>query len=195
MDGAAGVVLAGGQSRRMGRPKAALPAGERSGEPTLLRDRAALLAQVADPVWVSLPFGAPAGPGAIVDPCPSLGPLAGIEGALAQLEAAGGQWLLVLAVDMPNVPLALLWRLWSARKPGGVALAQHPAGRLEPLVSCWHRDARPAVSRSLAHGERAVRTALAQLPTAVVPVALAEAGWLANLNTPEDWEAWRRAPV
>lgn len=192
MDDAAGVVLAGGQSRRMGRSKAALAVDGDSGR-TLLADRVALLAQVVDPVWVSLPFGAAAAPRAIVDGVASPGPLAGIDAALARLEATGRRWLLVLAVDMPNVPVALLWRLFAARQPGGVALAQHPTnGRREPLVSCWHRDARPVVSRCLAQGERAVRTALDALPTAVVPVRPEEAGWLANLNTPEDWEAWRR---
>ena len=191
MDDAAGVVLAGGESRRMGRPKASLLADAPSGR-TLLVDRVDFLAQAVDPVWVSLPFGAAATAGAIVDGTPSPGPLAAIDAALARLAAVGGLWLLVLAVDMPNVPLALLWRLYAAREQGGVALARHPSGRLEPLVSCWHLEARSVVARCLAQGERAVRTALAALPTRAVLVRPAEAHWLVNLNTPEDWEAWCR---
>ena len=191
MNDAAGVVLAGGASRRMGRPKAALAVNDADGR-TLLDDRVALLAQVVDRVWVSLPFGAPAAPDTIIDAVPHAGPLAAIDAALARLQAAGRQWLLVVAVDMPGVPPALWWRLYRARRVAGVALAQHPHGGLEPLVSCWHVDARPVVSRCLAEGQRAVRAALAGLPTTRVPLDDDEVGWLVNVNTPEDWEAWRR---
>ncbi len=188
---AAGLVLAGGQSRRMGRPKAELPVGA-AGD-TLLASRVRLLEQVVSPVWISLPHGAAPGAGRLVDQDESPGPLAGIVAGLEQLARVGAEWLIVLAVDMPNVPVELLAALYGRRVGGGVALAQHPAtGRWEPLVSCWHRGAAEPAAACFAEGQRAVRAVLQALPTQVVRLAEHQAGWLANLNTPLEWEAWRR---
>lgn len=186
---AAGLVLAGGRSRRMGHPKSELALG---GE-TLQASRVRVLGQVARLVWLSVPFGAAPGPGRLVDGTPSPGPLAAICAGLEQLEPAGCEWLLVLAVDMPNVPASLLALLYEHRLLGGAAVPRHPAtGRLDPLVSCWHRQARRQVAACLAAGDRSVRAALQVIPTRIVTLPASQADWLVNVNTPDDWEAWRR---
>src|SRR5271165_5436727 len=102
----AGFVLAGGESRRMGRDKALLPY---LGEP-LAGILARTVSQVADSVHIigdpSLYacLGYPVTPDAVA-PC---GPAGGIYTALLQNLA---HWNIVVACDMPRVDTALLQKL------------------------------------------------------------------------------------
>lgn len=184
----AGLLLAGGASRRMGRPKAELPIAGR----TLLADRWEVLRQVADPVWVSRPYGSSPSAATVVDEAPDLGPLGGIIAGLERLRLQRREFLLVLAVDMPAVSAVLLRRVYAARAVGGVAaVGERPGGQVQPLVSCWHVDALLAVRHQLRAGEQSVATVIQQLPHRVVWLAPNEQGWLVNLNTVAEWEAWR----
>jgi molybdenum cofactor guanylyltransferase len=183
-------LLAGGESRRMGRDKALLPVG---GQPLLLH-----LAQSAAPVVNSIAVIAPPGRyealceplGLVVLPDlrPGSGPLAGIEAALARSQS---DWNLILACDMPFVDSAWLATLVAA------ALGQHAdvlcvasalgteeAPQPSPLCACWHKDALPAVSRALDQGQRRVRDLLPVLNTRYLfPV---QPRLLANWNSPTD---------
>lgn len=95
--GVTGVVLAGGGSRRMGRDKALL---EWRGRPLLDHVRARLWAAGCETVVTSR-----AAPGCIADDYPDRGPLGGIHAVLRSRPADG---YLVVAVDMPLLPVALL---------------------------------------------------------------------------------------
>src|SRR5579862_376258 len=93
------VILAGGQSSRMGRDKARLEIG---GWPLLARQIQLLRKVGVEEIFVSgrpdqdyAEFGCPV----LSDRFAEAGPLAGIERALAE---ASLPWLLVVAVDMPN---------------------------------------------------------------------------------------------
>ncbi|MBV9265741.1 MAG: molybdenum cofactor guanylyltransferase, partial [Acidobacteriaceae bacterium] len=110
---AAGFVLAGGQSRRMGRDKAMLPWG--SG--VLLEDVAKRVAVAAGNVAV---VGDPAAYGHLGIECladlhPGLGPLSGIEAALASNR---GTCNLIVACDMPGLPVEHLRALLRAAREG-----------------------------------------------------------------------------
>ena len=98
--GPTGVILAGGASRRMGRDKALL---EIEGE-TLVARAARLLAEVCGEVLIA---DRGTGPASVPDG-PGRGPAAGILGAA---RARPGWSLLVLAVDLPFVPVPLLKEL------------------------------------------------------------------------------------
>ena len=89
-----GFILAGGQSRRMGRDKATLKWGTGS----LLDHMTLLLSTVADPVRV-------VGRGDLPDRIPGKGPLGGI---LTALETSDREDNLFLAVDLPLLPQAFL---------------------------------------------------------------------------------------
>ncbi len=122
----------------------------------------------------------------IPDSFHGLGPLAGIEAALA---ATNSDWNLVVACDMPSLDQSLLESLFSmleshpATDPDCV-LPVHPDGTVEPLCAVYHRRALPVIRAALESGIRKVTDALR--PLAVTYVAAGSAAPYANLNTPED---------
>ena len=199
-----GVLLAGGQSRRMGQDKAALLF---EGEPLAARV-ARRLAAVCDEVlvasgdgrrlgWLGLPqvADARAGPGPLAGARPlaeadagaGAGPLAGIVAGLA---AARHPLVAVVGVDMPFVSASVLQELAGSWE-GEPAVVARIGGRLEPLHAIYARAAGPALGRLLEQGERSVHRALETLGARVIPgEALAgadpEGRFALNLNRPQD---------
>src|ERR1700716_3400762 len=96
------VILAGGLSRRMGRDKASLPAGDG----TLIEHLARRLAPVVDETIGAGGSGRSSLPGVIMvdDRYPGLGPLAGIH---AGLRAARYRHVWVVGCDLPDADPAL----------------------------------------------------------------------------------------
>ena len=182
-----GLVLAGGESRRLGSDKArwsdaALPA--RAAEAL-----AAVCAEVAvaDRGRRLLPDRPSLADG------PGKGPAAGILGGAA---AYPGRPLLVLACDLPRVPAGLLAEL--ARSTGmDWALPRWTGGR-EPLCALYG----PAALAVLAVRVERGSFALHDLDEGGLEVRHLEgedlqrfgepAEIFLNLNTPEDLERWRR---
>ena len=168
-----GVVLAGGASSRMGRDKALI---ELEGE-TLVAGAARRLREVCEEVVVAdagrglLPGSVPDGPGQ--------GPAAGILGAA---RARPGERLLVLAVDLPKVPVSLLERL--AGTEADLAIPRWEEG-LEPLCALYGPAAIQALEERVGRGRLDLRT-LPETPGLRV-VYLEEPGEVfLNLNRPED---------
>lgn len=185
---AAGLLLTGGASRRMGRDKAELViAGER------LADRSArVLAAVCDPVLEVGP-GRSALDGVVDDESAAgaarAGPLAALVTGAAALRARGYEGAVVLlAVDLPFAGVALL-RL----------VANHPApDTVVPVAggvrqSCCARYAPAALETAgelVERGERALHRLLSAVPVVEIGEeewrAVAPADSLAGLDTPED---------
>jgi molybdopterin-guanine dinucleotide biosynthesis protein A len=143
-----GVAVAGGESRRMGRDKAFLPWGETD----LLGHALARLRMVTDDVRIlsgaELRYtdrGVPVE----VDAAPDLGPLGGLAAAL---EAAAGEDVLLLGVDLPLVPPALLTRLTELAR-GFEAVVPVPARGPEPLCALYGPTCREAVQRHVVGGD------------------------------------------
>jgi molybdopterin-guanine dinucleotide biosynthesis protein A len=183
-----GVVLAGGDSRRMGRPKAWLPGP--GGRPLVVTAFEALRAAGAREVLVAArddaaPFARLAPALAVVlDRGHDLGPLAGLEAAL---RATTTDWVLVVACDMPHLDPALLRRIADAAlsaPSGTLAVVPTVEGRAQPLHAAYHRDAVRLVAAAL--DARALR--LMDLVRALDPLwlDLAPSASFANWNTPED---------
>ncbi len=198
-----GVVLAGGASSRLGRDKALLIAAGQ----TLAARAAAKLAAVcpevvaADAARNLLP-GIPSLPDG-----PGQGPAAGILGAA---HARPAHSLLVLACDLPDVPVALLTELAvlgrkasGEKNPGGEETGRPDfvvprwSTRLEPLCAFYGHAALEALARRVARGRFAPHE-LADEPKLVVrfleepdlarfgdPAAL-----FLNLNSPLDVASW-----
>ena len=186
MVSAVAFVVAGGQSRRMGRDKALLPWGETD----LLGHALARLREVARDVRILcgaetryLERGVPVE----TDPVRGAGPLAGV---LAGLTAAPGRPGLFLAVDLPQVPVGLLRRLVERAEDGDAVVPVSPRGP-EPLCAVYGPGCLEPIRRRIAAGDSkmtafwpAVR--VIELGTAEL-AAFGDPGDLfRNLNTPAD---------
>lgn len=168
-----GVVLAGGQSRRMGRDKALL---EHHGRP-LLRRQVDVLATLCGQVVVS---GDYAGFDCVPDQGGRCGPLGGIHAVCRRFP---GTAMLVIPVDMPLVAPKDLAELLKQRGPchfdGQPLPAFFPDGRLlaQALQGIFEQ---PEAGLSIR-----------RLHAALVSQALDGAGFDAlNVNTPEQWAAF-----
>jgi molybdenum cofactor guanylyltransferase len=164
-------VLAGGQSRRMGRAKAVV---ELAGLPLIAHAIAAAAAAGLEPVVVAKPGSElpPLDVPVWEEAAETSHPLAGL---VCALERAGGP-VVVLTCDMPFVTPGLLSRLAAA--PGTATAGQPFPGRYEP-------SALP-VLRAALERETSVKAALAELSPAVLA---AEADELDGVNTPEELAA------
>jgi molybdopterin-guanine dinucleotide biosynthesis protein A len=172
---AAGFVLVGGKSRRMGRDKALLPwnSGVLAHEIAIRVSAAAGSATlVGDPaLYGSLGFPC------IPDVRPGLGPLAGLETALTATLALRN---LVIACDMPDLPLHHLRTLLDTS--GDCIVTEDATGQLHPLCAVYHARCLPAVRESLDRHDLKLLDLVLQLK----PVYVRYPGALPNINTLED---------
>ena len=175
------ILLAGGDSRRMGRPKALLPVEDL----TLIEWLAQRLAPDFEQTLVAARESAQLPESLrqrfLADRHAGAGPLAGIE---AGLLAAGGRPLVAVACDMPFVTSELVRRLLRASS-GHVAAAPESGGRLHPACAAYRAGALEPISAALERGERRAVDVLAGLD--VCRVRVEDARLLANLNTPADY--------
>lgn len=183
----AGIVLAGGKSRRMGLDKASLVVG---GD-TLLQTVIARLAEVATPIYVAAsPFrscSVPVGVRVVHDVVQDAGPLAGI---VTGLLAAGEGSHIVAACDMPFLNPAVL-RLLLFRLQDHDAAVPVVNGRPEPTCAAYSGTALPRLQDCLAQELLALHRALDRLNVAYVPEedlrqVDAELRCFTNINTPEE---------
>ena len=179
-----GVVLTGGQSRRMGRTKALVDV---DGTPMTRRVIVALeevgctavTAIGGDPAELAA-LGVPV----IPDDHPGEGPLGGIATALRRHEADPGAEVLVVACDLPFLrsgDLGLLVAAAAANPEADVVVAR--TRRREPGCALWRPSSHAAVRAAFDSGERAVHRVLDGLRT--VEVDLPESA-LRNINAPGD---------
>jgi len=189
MEGAiAAVVLAGGQSSRMGQDKARVTV---QGKPMLQRvcEAAQHCAQsviVVSP-WVAQYHSMmPVGCIALVEQVQGKpqGPLVAFVQAIATVEA---EWVLLLACDLPNLDGEVLsqWADMLAQIPTD-AIAYLPRSHQgwEPLCGFYHQRCRPSLQQFVDNGGRSFQRWL--VSQTVQPIPAVPAQLLFNCNTPED---------
>ena len=142
------LVLAGGDSRRMGRAKAWLEVGETN----LLRYVANRLAPAFSEVMVSFAepeqLEEPVPYRIVFDRKPSAGPLAGLEAGLA---AARNEVIFAVACDMPYVTPYVAQLAVAAARASDAAIPRVDA-RPEPACGAYRRSALPAITAALNEG-------------------------------------------
>lgn len=201
---AAGFVLAGGQSRRMGRDKALLSFGGRpliAHALDLLRE-ACLPAAIAGSDQAANSALATYAP-IVPDPQPGLGPLAGICTAL---KAASTRFVVILPIDLPLLPTSLVaYLLHHARITGCAVTVPSVNGFAQTFPVVLERSALPALRAQLQSGKLGCFSAfqaaaesvgqhiavvpvemLAQSGQIAHPFGLAPVRWFLNVNTPQD---------
>ena len=182
---AAGFVLVGGRSSRMGRDKALL----RWNSHALVEDVAAMVRSVAGNVaLVGMPerYGS-LGLECLPDVRPGLGPLAGIEAALASGRA---ELNLIAACDMPGIEAMWLRRLVREAGESGAlcTMIRDVEGRVHPLCGVYRSECLPAVRRALDERRLRLQDVTEELRAAILDIGSP----LINLNTPQEWMAWQR---
>ena len=197
---AAGFVLAGGESSRMGTDK---PLVEFAGQPLIVHAlsilRTAGLGAAIAGARSELGVYAPV----VADRKPGQGPLAGICAALASSTA---QWAVFVSVDLPLLPASLVdYLVAHARVTGSVVTVASVNGFPQTFPVVIHRDAQPVLESELEAGRGGCYSAYAAAasrqaqPIAILPVEiLAQSGhvshpddlpptrWFLNLNSPRD---------
>lgn len=147
------ILLAGGQSRRMGVDKA----GVIIADETMWQRQTRILsglgckalwvsAQTA-PAWASPPWEV------IIDKPPSCGPLSGVAAALSRLETSH---LLVLAIDLPRMTTEHLRKLCGLARLGVGVIPWHE-DYFEPLCAVYPAETLPVAEELLASGDASLQ--------------------------------------
>ncbi len=184
-----GVVLAGGENRRMPVPKAFLKVDKTTIIERLLALHHRLCSRV---LIVTRTPGAYAGLGTdlVGDVYPARGPIVGILSALLNIERGRA---FVTACDMPWVEDGWAGRLLKLSEGYDLTLPVGPAG-LEPLCAVYGRGVIPAIEDLLKTRRKSLLDLLDRVRTRRVPAV--ELGLsphqarraFANINTPDDYE-------
>ena len=178
----AGVILAGGQSRRMGSPKALLPWKDgcfldQAIDTLWVFDR--LLLSANEPVYRQ--FGCPV----LEDRHRGIGPLGALHTALMD---AGREWVFLLPCDMPYFRTETVLELFAQADPDrDEACIFSAGGHLFPTVGLYSRRLLPAVERQIASGEYRLRDLFAGRAVRVLPAD--RPGEFVNVNTPGEYQA------
>ncbi|HVA65001.1 MAG TPA: nucleotidyltransferase family protein [Terriglobales bacterium] len=196
-----GVILAAGESSRMGTDKALLPWPPGEGHPSLLAAACLALAPHTDAVIVVAgrnadllrPLAAAYNAHLVVNPAPERGQFSSLQVGLRAALARGSEAALITPVDSPPPSPATLARLRDALPPaiarGVWALAPEHDGRHgHPLVASFAfieavRDARADSNASALLRAHPQRLEYLSVPDALVG---------AELNTPEQYAALAR---
>lgn len=179
-----GLVLAGGESRRMGSDKALLV---RDGQSQLARG-VDLLRGFIDEVYVSVRQTQSAEEERsrypqIVDRYEGMGPIAGILSAMDVDPSAS--WL-VLACDLPNIDQTTIGKLLDEHREEQPFTAYRSSydGLPEPLCAVYSPAARPLIDAFLADGITCPRKMLIRSEAQLLQQPQPDA--LDNMNSPED---------
>ena len=192
MEECTALILAGGDSQRMGCDKTQLLLGDR----TLLQRVIAIVQPMFPQVLVSVRQHRPeiALP-QVCDDYPTAGPLAGLCAGLAQV---GTPWIFAVASDMPFVQPALIERLAQYR-PGNQAVVPVVHGHPQPLAAFYSASGLDTLRTILeAEGRRSLRAALKQLKVCYVDesdLLQSDPGLRSffDLDTPQDVVEARRS--
>jgi molybdenum cofactor guanylyltransferase len=191
----AALILAGGQSSRMGHDKALI---HLEGMP-LLRRVCEVALTCTPSVKIVTPWPdryravVPSGVTFVQEKflpqevAQSHGPLVGLAQGLAQVEA---DWVLALACDLPNLKANILqaWkRQLDSLPPTTLAYLPQINERWEPLCGFYRQGCLPLLEAFIQTGGRSFQRWLDRQPVAVI--ADVDPALLLNLNTPADLDS------
>lgn len=189
------VLLAGGESRRMGKDKAILLF---RGKPLWqiqlellrkLKPTEILVSARTDPIW------RPDDVQFVADDPPSRGPISGLASSLAKVRS---KHLLTLAIDMPLITEKYLKFLCNQIEPGRGVIAKID-DRFEPLAAIYPQEALANFQSALSGTDFSLQTLTRRLAAArklrVTLVTPQERRLFLNVNEPVDLQRSSHRPV
>lgn len=187
-----GVILAGGQSRRMGQPKELLDWG---GKPLLLHLAESIRAAGLPCLVVAnererLPIAQLEQMNVKLtgDLGGSFGPISGIVAAFL---ATPQEALLVVSCDLPFVDCKAVAKLAqeAEQRKEWDGLVTESDGRFHPLFGVYHRRSLPSWLEALELGDYRVQNVLQRLRLQRLPENLLDSWAFFNVNTPQEYQA------
>lgn len=189
------VILAGGQSRRMGFNKALVDVG---GQP-MIRVLIERVRPLTDQILISsnddssyrfLNFPV------VPDRFAGRGPLAGFHAAMLSNQCS---LYIMLACDLPNLRASVLGNLISLAEGFDAAIPRTKDGLAHPLCAIYRRTCLPSIEKALQQGTNKVIETFLNNTLTVRWVGPDEGMFgdsdLANINTPEDLRKLKSAPL
>ena len=186
---ASAIVLAGGDSRRMGRDKALLPIAGRPLIETIVRQ----LGERFDDIVVSARRADDyrfLGLEIVADAEPGQGPLRGIASALPRTKH---KIAFVTACDIPRIDLGFVERLLGLAEGFDLVLPFRPPNFYEPLFAVYRRSVAGPAEDILAAGKRSLLELLDKVR--VRRIEIPEGISFGNLNTRADYRKLIDSPT
>lgn len=183
-----GIVLAGGQSKRFGEPKAL---ALRCGKPFLLYSVEALHPIVDEIVIVAqrcIQKKLPLQDVLWIEDEPQYkgkGPLAGIYSAMKHYEAT---WYIVLPCDTPFIHKKIINKLKEQADDAFDAIVPRVNGRLQPLIAMYHYRVKSLIYNCLQREEYRMHTLLSACRAK--HIEMTEELPFMNINTKEQFHKW-----
>ncbi len=182
---ATAIIMAGGDSDRMGTDKSMLPIGGRPMIQIIYEQLRGTFDQIlisADESE-SLAF---LGAKIVPDRTPKEGPLMGIASAL---EESANEFNFVVACDIPRIDLRFVRRMLTEANDVDMVIPTTAEGRYEPLFAVYRKSALSAINQTLASGKRKISDAFPHCKVKYLELETE----LSNLNTMADYEEFRRS--
>ncbi|MCK5174026.1 MAG: molybdenum cofactor guanylyltransferase [Planctomycetes bacterium] len=185
---ATAIIMAGGQSRRMGRDKGLLAV---SGEPMIKRVFGQLRPHFRQILVSAADEGKYAflGVRVVVDAEKGRGPLMGIASSLRVSE---NDLNFVVACDIPEIDIDLVGELLGQAGDYDAVIPTSGPKRPEPLFAVYSKASLPAIEKALSEGKNRVLDGVAGCR--VKYVELAEGRVIRNINTIDDYNDFIDGP-
>ena len=178
------VILAGGESRRMGSDKSMLPVGDQP----LIKHIAERLTPLFDEVLIGANdvekysfLGLTLVPDKELDQ----GPLMGI---LSCLECSANDLNIVMACDVPEPDIIFITKMLSKAEGYDIVMPVTESGRCETLFALYRRSIIPHAAELLAGGNRRITGLFRRVKVKFIKVD--ETTWQRNLNTQDEYQEY-----
>ena len=184
------VILAGGESRRMGRDKLKLPIGGR----TLLDSAASRFAKEFKDVYISVAQSGKytdiaEGAQEIVDIIPGAGPISGLHAALSNVPGDG---VFLVAADLPFSCPHTAKRIIELSGDADACIIRMPNGRVEPLFGYYRKTMLTRCEDAIKSGNHRMTSLLSDANVRFVAPSELGGLWdekiILNINYPEEYE-------
>ncbi len=199
-DQIAAALLVGGKSSRLGEDKSLLIC--EAGEEPLYKKQLTKLRQISDlPILLAIRSGQkfeqlPHDVELVPDRLAGQGPLSALASCL---EYSKSEWLLVLAVDLPQISPAYLKNLVSEARQSGRGIVPRIDGRWEPLAAVYPRRLLKKIQTHLSAEQLSLQKLIQEAVTDGLLIARevspTERLLFSNLNTQEDLAALKHAEI